>query len=60
MKNKYGWTHKTDYDFKKHRTPFKGATQAQFEKKHTIPNQHKDVKKLIKRVEEGRPKPELV
>lgn len=58
MKNKYGWTHKSDYVSP--RTPFKGATEAEFNKKHTVPDQSKDIKELIKRIEKGRPKPEIV
>lgn len=58
MKNKYGWTHKSDYESP--RTLYKGATKDQYEKKHTVPDQHKDIKELIKRIETGRPKPEIV
>jgi hypothetical protein len=57
MKTKYKWGHISDYDYSKHRTEYKGATKEQFEKKNTVPDQAVDVKKLVKRIENGRPKP---
>jgi hypothetical protein len=57
MKQKYGWKHASDYV--RTVTPYKGATKAEYEKKHTVPDHAKDIKKLIKRIETGRPKPDL-
>jgi len=56
MKKKFKWEHNSDYNHKDQVTEFKGATQAQFEKKHTIPDQAVPVKDLIKRINDGRPK----
>lgn len=56
MKTKYKWGHISDYDHTKHITKYKGATKEQFEKKVTVPDQAIDIKKLVKRVENGRPK----
>jgi hypothetical protein len=57
MKSKYKWGHLSDYDPKNWLTQYKGATKDQFEKKNTIPDQAVDIKKLVKRVENGRPNP---
>jgi hypothetical protein len=54
MKKKYGWTHISDYVSPK--TPYGGATQSEFEKKHTVPDQAVDVKKLVNRIKDGRVK----
>lgn len=57
MKAKYGWQHASMYDYTKFRLPYNGNTKEDFEKKHTVPDQAVDVKKLVKRIQNGRPKP---
>lgn len=50
---------KSKYNFKDHIVPRDGATKADFEKKHTVPSQHKDIKELMRRIEQGRPTPDV-
>lgn len=57
MKAKYGYAHLSDYDYTKMVTPYKGATKEQYEKKHTIPDHAVNIKKLVQRIENGKPKP---